>query len=85
LALTRDQVGTLLVARRGGRPGYRCATSGRLVSTKLEAQGEAVIRVPDLVVAAAAETLRLGGSVVEIGDARQATRIDGVAALLRYR
>lgn len=85
LALTRDQVGTLLVARRGGRPGYRCATSGRLVSTKLEAQGEAVIRVPDLVAAAAAETLRLGGSVVEIGDARQATRIDGVAALLRYR
>jgi len=84
-ALARDQVRTLLVARRRGRPGYRCATSGRLVSTKPEAQGEAVIRVPDLVAAAVAETQRLGGAVVEIGDPRQATRIDGVAALLRYQ
>jgi hypothetical protein len=85
LALARDQVRTLLVSPRGGRPGYRCATSGRLVLTKPEAQGEAVIRVPDLVVAATAETRRLGGTVVEIGDPRQAARIDGVAALLRYR
>ncbi len=85
LALARDQVRTLLVARRRGRPGYRCATSGRLVLSKLEAQGEAVIRVPDLVAAAAAETQRFGGTVVEIGDPRPAVRIDGVAALLRYR
>jgi peptide subunit release factor 1 (eRF1) len=85
LALARDQVRTLLVAPRRGRPGYRCATSGRLVLTKAEAQGEAVIRVPDLLTAAAAETQHLGGAVVEIGDLRQAARIDGVAALLRFR
>ena len=85
LALGHDQVRTLLVARGHARPGYRCAASGRLVLTKADAEGEAVIRVPDLVPAAAAETVRLGGEVVEISDARLAARIDGVAALLRYR
>jgi peptide subunit release factor 1 (eRF1) len=85
LALARDQVQTLLVAQRGARAGYRCATSGRLVLTKPEAQGEAVIREPDLIAAAMAEARRLGGAVVEIGDARQAARMDGVAALLRFR
>jgi peptide subunit release factor 1 (eRF1) len=85
LALARDQVSTLLVSRRRARPGYRGATSGRLVLTKAESRGEAVIRVLDVVAAAATETRRLGGLVVELGDPRQAARIDGVAALLRYR
>jgi peptide subunit release factor 1 (eRF1) len=84
-ALARDQVRTLLVARKRGRPGYRCAGSGRLVLTKAEAGGEAVIRVPDLVVAAVAEARRLGGTVVAITESRLASRIDTVAALLRYR
>jgi hypothetical protein len=53
--------------------------------TKAEAAGEPVIRVPDVISAVAARVRRLGGRVVEIGDARQAARIDGVAALLRYR
>jgi hypothetical protein len=44
-----------------------------------------VIRVPDLVAAARAETVRLGGLVAAIRDPQQAARIDGVAALLRYR
>jgi hypothetical protein len=84
-ALAHDQVRTLLVAQPGARPGYRAATSGRLVLTKADALGESVIRVPDLVSAARAETERLGGSVAEIDDPQQAARIDGVAALLRYR
>lgn len=83
-ALARDQVHLLLVGRPRARAGYRCA-SGRLVLAKVEAQGEGVIRVPDIVAAAKAETLRLGGSVAEIRDPEQAARIDGVAALLRYR
>jgi peptide subunit release factor 1 (eRF1) len=84
-ALARDQVHLLLVGRPRARAGYRCATSGRLVLTKVEAHGEAVIRVPDIVAAAKAETVRLGGSVAEIHDPEQAARIDEVAALLRYR
>lgn len=84
-ALARDQVHLLLVGRPRARAGYRCATSGRLVLTKVEAQGEAVVRVPDIVAAAKAETVRLGGSVAEIRDPEQAARIDGVAAVLRYR
>ncbi len=84
-ALARDQVHLLLIGRPRARAGYRCATSGRLVLTKVEAHGEAVIRVPDIVAAAKAETVRLGGSVAEIHDPEQAARIDEVAALLRYR
>lgn len=84
-ALSQDQVRTLILGRRRGRPGYRCAASGRLVLLKAEAYGEAVVRVPDLVAAAVAETERLGGTVVEIRDPRQAERFDGVAALLRHR
>jgi hypothetical protein len=84
-ALARDQVHLLLVGRPRGRAGYRCATTGRLVLAKVEARGEAVIRVPDIVAAAKAETVRLGGSVAEIHDPEQAARIDEVAALLRYR
>jgi len=83
-ALGHDQVRTLMVVKQRARPGYRCAASGRLVLTKPEAGGEAVVRVSDLIVAAEAEAQRLGGTVVEIGDPRQASRIDGVAALLRY-
>jgi peptide subunit release factor 1 (eRF1) len=85
LALARNQVRTLLVARRRGRSGFRCAGSGRLVVTKPEAGDEPVIRVANLVAAAMAETQRMGGTVVEITDPAQAARIDGVAALLRYR
>jgi peptide subunit release factor 1 (eRF1) len=84
-ALGRDQVHVLLVGRPRPQAGYHCETSGRLVLTKAEALGESVLRVGDLIAAAKVETVRLGGSVAEIRDPRQAARIDGVAALLRYR
>jgi peptide subunit release factor 1 (eRF1) len=84
-ALAQDQVRTLLVARKRSRPGYRCAGSGRLVLTKPEAGGEPIIRVPDVLLAAIAEAQRLGGATVEITDAAQASRVDTVAAMLRYR
>ena len=84
-ALARDQVRTLLVGRTiKARAGYRCAASGRLVLTKAEAEGEAVVRVPDLAAAARVDTERLGGSVAEIRDPRQAARFDEIAALLRF-
>lgn len=86
-ALARDQIQTLLIGRRGGGgpPGYRCLPSRRLVRSKVEAEREAVVRVPDLVAAAIGEIEQHGGTVAEIGDPRQAARFDGVAALLRYR
>jgi len=85
LALGHDQIRTLLVAPGYRRSGYRCASSGRLVLDKAEAKDEAVVLVPDLVAAAAAETRRCGGEIVEITEPRLAARIDGIAALLRYR
>lgn len=83
-ALARDQVRTLLVGRGAGPPGYRCLPSRRLVRSKVEAEGEGVVRVPDLVAAAAGEAEQHGGAVAEIRDPQLASRFDGVAALLRY-
>lgn len=84
-ALARDQVQTLIVGRQDRPAGYRCETSRRLVRSKVDAEGEAVLRIPDLVAAAVGETEQRGGTVTEISDPRQAARIDGLAALLRYR
>jgi len=84
-ALDDGQVRTLLVVAGFSRPGYRAVGSGRLMATKAEAAGEGVARVPDLVVAAADETQRRGGTVVELTEPHLVARIDGVAALLRYR
>jgi peptide subunit release factor 1 (eRF1) len=84
-ALDEGQVRTLLVVAGFSRAGYRAVGSGRLMATKAEASGEEVARVPDLVVAAAGDTRRRGGTVVELTEPRLAARIDGVAALLRHR
>lgn len=84
-ALADDQVRTLLVAPRPAHGGYRCGRSGRLVLSKADAEGEPVVRVPDVVAAAIDEALRRGGAVVAITEPELATRIDGVAALLRHR
>jgi peptide subunit release factor 1 (eRF1) len=84
-ALDEGQVRTLLVVAGHTRAGYRAVGSGRMMTTKAEASGEGVARVPDLVVAAADGTRRRGGTVVELTEPRLAARIDGVAALLRHR
>lgn len=84
-ALGEGQVRTLLVVGGFARVGYRCAGSGRLVLTKADAEGEPVIRVGDVVVAAKVDTRALGGEVIEIADPQLAARLDGVAALLRHR
>lgn len=84
-ALARDQIQTLLIRRRAGPPGYRCLPSRRLVQSKVDAEGEAVVRVPDLVVAAIGDIEQHGGAVAEIRDPKLAARFDGIAALLRYR
>ncbi|HSD31351.1 MAG TPA: hypothetical protein VLB49_05530, partial [Gemmatimonadales bacterium] len=84
-AIARDQVQTLIVGRSAGPPGYRCFPSRRLVRSKVDAEGEAVVRVPDLVAAAIGEITQHGGAVVEIREPKLAARFDGIAALLRFR
>lgn len=84
-ALDRRQVRTLLVARDFARPGFRCASSGRLVLGKTEcAETGGIIREPDVVAAARTEARRQDADVVMVGDSRLAERIERVAALLRY-
>ena len=83
-AFARNQIQTLLIRSRAGPPGYRCLPSRRLVQNKLDAEGETVVRVPNLVVAAIGEIEQHGGTVAEIRDPKQASRFDGIAALLRF-
>lgn len=85
LAIAKAQVQTLLVGRGGGPPGFRCFPSRRLVRSKVDAENEAVVRVPDLFAAAIGEITQHGGEVAEIRDPKLAARFDGIAALLRYR
>jgi peptide subunit release factor 1 (eRF1) len=84
-AIAEDKVQTLLVGRGAGPPGYRCFPSRRLVRGRADAEGEAVVRVPDLVASAIGEITQHAGTVAEIRAPKLAARFDGVAALLRYR
>jgi peptide subunit release factor 1 (eRF1) len=84
-ALERNQVRALLLDPAYASPGFRCARSGRLVLSKSEAAGEPVVRVPDVVRAAAAEARRRRARVIVVRDRRLARRFDKVGALLRYR
>jgi peptide subunit release factor 1 (eRF1) len=83
-ALERNQVRALLVDPAYTSPGFRCARSGRLVLSKSDSAGEPVVRVPDVVTAAAAEARRQRARVIIVRDRRLAGRFDKVGALLRY-
>jgi len=84
-ALERNQVRLLLVDADYVTPGFRCARSGRLVLSKTESAGEPVIRVANVVTAAAVEARRRRARVITVRDRRLAGRFDKVGALLRYR
>ena len=84
-ALERNRVQALLVDSTYTSPGFRCARSGRLVLSKSDAAGEPVVRVSDVVTAAAAEARRRRARVIVVRDRRLAGRFDKVGALLRYR
>jgi peptide subunit release factor 1 (eRF1) len=85
-ALARGQVRALLVNADASRPGFRCGDSGRLALTERDCRGEGEpVPVLDVVDDAIEEALRQGVdvNVVYAEDARD--RIDGLAALLRFR
>ena len=85
-ALARGQVRSLLVHADHSLPGFRCGDSGRLAVSERDCRGEGdPIPVLDLIDEAIEDALRqhLDVNVVYADDARD--RIDGLAALLRFR
>jgi peptide subunit release factor 1 (eRF1) len=68
------------------QPGFRCTTSGRLSVTAeaCGAEGE-VEPVPDLIDDAMEEALRQHAQVDVVEDRAARAKVDGVAALLRFR
>jgi len=85
-ALARGQVRTLVARADLEGPGFRCAMSGRLVLAKADCDGEGEPRpVQDVVDEAVEEALRQGIEVVVVRDRAAAERIDGLAAILRFR
>jgi peptide subunit release factor 1 (eRF1) len=85
-ALHRGQVRMLLVAANQTGWGFRCADSGRLVLARADCRGEGPpIPVSDVVNEALEEALQQGAEVRVIDDPEAAGRLDGMAALLRFR
>jgi peptide chain release factor subunit 1 len=85
-ALGRGQVRVLIVPAGQAGSGYRCALSGRLVLARGDCQGEGdPVPIPDLVSEALEEALRQHVEVEVIDDPEIETRVDGLAALLRFR
>ncbi len=85
-ALDRGQVRTLLVHPDATEPGFRCSRSGRVVLDTAECTGDGS---PDVVVDvvddAIEEAWRRSMDVVVVREPGDATPIDQLAGLLRYR
>ena len=85
-ALARGQVRTLLVDAEGAQPGFRCTASGRLTVAADGCRGEGEAEpVPDLIDEAIEEALRQHAQVDVVEDGGARARVDGLAALLRFR
>ncbi|MFN0181629.1 MAG: hypothetical protein ACKVZ0_22685 [Gemmatimonadales bacterium] len=85
-ALARGQVRVLVVPDGQTGAGFRCHDTGRLALTKAECRGEGHPEpVVNLVDAAIDDALRTGVEVQVIDDREVIRRVDGLAALLRYR
>jgi len=86
LALSHGQVRRLIVPSGQGGSGYRCADSGRLVLAKAECRAEGdPLAVPDMVSEALEEAFRQHIEVEMIDDPDVRERVDGMAAVLRFR
>jgi peptide chain release factor subunit 1 len=85
-ALSRGQVRALLVHADASAPGFRCADSGRLALLERDCRGEgAPLPVIDVVDDAIEEALRQHVDVNVVYEEEACERIDGLAALLRFR
>jgi peptide subunit release factor 1 (eRF1) len=85
-ALGRGQVRTLLVSADASMPGWRCADSGRLAINLADCRGEGEpVPVVDVIDDAIEEALRQRVELNVVYGREQVERIDGLAALLRFR
>lgn len=85
-ALAAGQVRVLLVDGEASAAGHRCVDSGRLSLTPGGCRGEgAAVAVLDVVDDAIEEALRQRAQVDVFYDPKTRRRVDGVAALLRFR
>jgi len=85
-ALSRGQVRELAVPDGMAGAGFRCRDTARLVLAKADCRGAGEpIPVPHLVDHAIEDALRQGAHVVVIDDPAVASRVDGLAATLRFR
>lgn len=85
-ALARGQVRTLLVSADASMPGWRCAESGRLTISAADCRGEGdPAPVVDVIDDAIEEALRQRVEVNVVYGREQAARVEGLAALLRFR
>jgi peptide subunit release factor 1 (eRF1) len=84
--LTHGRVRHLVVRADAAGAGFRCATTGRLVQRADQCRGEGAPRpVRDLIGAAVEEAHRQGVPVTVLQVPDAARKIDGIAALLRFR
>lgn len=85
-ALARGQVRTLLVSADASMPGWRGAGSGCLAINLADCRGEGEpVPVVDVIDDAIEEALRQRVEVNVVYGREQVERIDGLAALLRFR
>jgi peptide subunit release factor 1 (eRF1) len=85
-ALARGQVHTLFAQEDRSAPGYRCATTRRLVLGREDCRGEGEAQpVRDIVDEAIEEAMRQRAGVVMIPSEAGVAPLDGLAATLRFR
>jgi peptide subunit release factor 1 (eRF1) len=85
-ALALGQVRTLVVPDPQTGGGYRCAATGRLVLAPSDCRGEGSPEpIVNLVDAAIDDALRQRADVVVVDDPDLIGRIEGLAAVLRFR
>ena len=85
-ALARGQVRTLLVAEEDAIPGFRLSGSGRLTLNAADSRGEGdTIPVVDVVDDAIEEALRQHVAVEVLTGEESRARVEGLAALFRFR
>ena len=85
-ALAQGQVQELLIRSGQTGSGFRCADSGRLMLAKADCRGEGdPIPITDLVNEVIEEALLQRVEVRVLHDPEAAERVDGIAALLRFR
>ena len=85
-ALARGQVNTLVIDGSAKIPGYKCSQTGRLTTSPQGCRGNGTAEpVADVIDDAIEEALKQGCRIQVIEDGNLAGKVEGLAALLRFR